>query len=134
MIGTIRYRTREKIDRKPEIFTTGGYTGVDKDGKEIIFDWCDMYAFVEELDDGRMEIEVTLKNFDIEFLRDSNEITSISARELSKLNLNEIFYECYLDKEEEGFVELDIIEFIIYDCETNKEYGFAGLEEYNRGN
>lgn len=130
--GYIKYVSRKPVGKKPEIFTTGGYSGVNKDGVEIMFDWEEFSAGATVLEDGRIEIEAHLRGFDTEFFKDSNEtIKSITAEELAKLNLTEVFYECYEDQNEENFIYLDVVEFVLYHWDSDKEYAFQNLKEYN---
>lgn len=135
MIGYIKYVSRKPIGKKPYVFSTGGYSGTTKDGKGIIFDWCETYGYATVREDGHVEIEADLRCFDEEFTIDSSEKGSgadnLAPETLTTIELTEVFYECFLDEQEEEFVYLDVVEFSVYDPETGVEKKFENLKEYN---
>lgn len=136
MRGYIKYVTRKPLGKKPAIFSTGGYSGKTKDGKEIIFDWLDSYGRATVREDGHVEIEVDLCNFDEEFTVDSSDKNSgadkLTPESLTAITLTEVFYECFADEEEEDFIYLDVVEFAVYDPDIDIECEFKNLKEYNK--
>lgn len=124
-VATIRYRSREKITKKPEIFTTGGYSALHETGEEIFFDWNDMRAVCEETSDGYIEIEATLTSFDPDVFGDGESLDYISAEDLTNSDLTEVYFECYKEVDEIDFIFLDVIEFEVYDRSTEKTFNFS---------
>ena len=56
---------------------------------------------------------------------------NLTPETLTTIELTEVFYECFLDEQEEEFVYLDVVEFSVYDPETGVEKKFENLKEYN---
>jgi hypothetical protein len=110
LIGYIKYVTRKPIGKKPYVFSTY-IIPTTKDGKRIIFDWCETYGYATVREDGHVEIEADLRCFDEEFTIDSSEkgsgADSLTPETLTTIELTEVFYECFLDEQEE-FVYLDM--------------------------
>lgn len=135
MRGYIKYVSRKPVQAKPEIFSTGGYSGTTLDGKEVMFDWLETRANAEIRPDGRLVIEAELRDFDEEFTLDSSNkeaiVDGVTPELLTSLKLTEVFYECYAD-DMENFIYLDVVEFGIYDWNTEKTHLFKNLDEYNK--
>lgn len=123
--ATIKYRSREKLTKKPEIFTTGGYASINDEGEEIFFDWNDMRAVCEKTPDGHIEIEATLTSFDPDIFGDGEPLVYISAEDLANTKLTEVYYKYYKEVDEVDFIFLDLIEFEVYDRNTEKTFKFS---------
>ena len=117
--GNIKYRTRKPLGKKPPVFFTGGYSGKTKNNHKITFDWTESYGTATVLDDGYVEIEMTLRDFDWEFTINNSDSEAkpeeLTPEVLSNLELTDVSYECYADENEEEFVHLDLVEFAVYD-------------------
>ncbi len=136
--ANIKYVTREAIKVKPDNFTTGGYTVVNPDGGLICFDWSEMSANSKILEDGKVEIEADLKDFDWEAYEENEKhitnLLSIPIYKITEFNIDEVYYECSIgNDEQEKSIELDLIEFSLYDSYSGKSYSFSKetIDRYN---
>lgn len=113
--GFIIYESLLPINRKPEIFSTGGYA-VKVGQSNICFDWQAHTANASILPDGRIRIECRLKNFDRELFLDANGFYIGDAEDLTRGDLTEVFYECYDtedDLEKGVLISLQVVHFSI---------------------
>lgn len=133
--GYLKYVSKEPVHQKPAIFTSGGYSVETKDKKTVVFDWLDMYANTEILEDGRIKIEVERQNFDSEFTATSNDmlIDTLTPNQSTSMTLEEVFYECFKDENEQEPMDLDLIEFSVED-ESGNTFTFQDIDQYNKNN
>lgn len=137
MRGYIKYVSREPVNQKPAHFATGGYSVRNTNGDLIAFDWSEMVGASTVLEDGRVEIEARLRDFDIELYDSSNsgvkDILTIPLSRLASMELVEAYNECYKDQDDEETVLLDVVEFLLFDQDANKEYHFSkeNIEKFN---
>lgn len=136
MRGHIKYVSRKPLGKKPEIFSTGGYSGKTANGDVVIFDWCETVGHATVREDGHVEIVANLRDFDMEFTTTSStpELSEekVTPELLTALELTEVFYEAFADQHEEQFVYMDVVEFSIYEFKSRKEYSFQNLDQYNK--
>lgn len=130
--GHLKYISKEPVHQKPAIFTSGGYSVEAKDKKTVTFDWLTTYANVEILDDGRIEIEVEHRNFDSEYATTSSDmsIDTLTPSQLTSMALEEVFYECFKDEDEQESIKLNLVAFTI-DDEFGNTFTFQNIDEYN---
>ena len=128
----IAYKSKEPCGAKPAIFTTGGYR-LNVGARELHFDFTDMEASTEIID-GYLHITAVQKNFD-DSLIDTYLFTpsgvDIALRLAKKEDFTEIYYECFADKDEEQFIDLEPLSIVFYnfsadgDGEPNEVEGTA---------
>lgn len=148
--ANVKMRSIAPFAGKPEVFTIGGFSAITADGRDFIFDWENFTADVSHDDDGRAVLDVTLYDFDKEFIKDSqmNQESSVSFDEitaefLSKITFTEIFYECYIadSDRDSDFLRLELSSFVINqtDADTNASHETSfkvpqtEIDRYNRG-
>lgn len=126
--GYINYCSKEKVKNEPKIFSTGGYRVLDEKNQEILFDFNLSESGCEILEDGRLKIDVSLREFDADFFEESNksieELDKITPELLASFKLLEVYYECFADDNEEEFIELEVVDFCIEDVKKGKDYFF----------
>lgn len=123
---------------KPDFASIGGFT-VRVNGKDIIFDWLETGGGAHVQEDGHVVMEWSLRYFDEEFFKDSNDdVTTPNFEEISQGELDEVYYEVgYIINNEEEHFEMDLVEFTIdtyTDTSTsNTEYAFSPeqIQKYN---
>ena len=121
----IVYISEKPSTAKPELFTTGGYSVITPDNKEIMFDWLDMSGNFSFLEDGRFKIEAVLEEFDFDYFRESNMaidgVDKLTVSDLAKLPLWEVYYECVVNCDD---VALELVHFELFDKVEKKSYKF----------
>ena len=101
----------------PKIFSLGSFTAV-KEGRKFTFDFTDSeYEFSHD-DEGHLNIDILLRNFDEDSFGPQKEIDRLMRR-LEKEDFTEIFYECYEDEEEEGEIQMKVLTATFFDFSTN---------------
>lgn len=127
MRGYVQMISRGKVSEKPEIWTLGGF-GVDLiNGDRINFDWNESYSGAE-FDNGHLVMDCELRDFayDVfgdEYLELGFTHEQICGALLASGLLDEVYYECFADQEEEQFIFMDLVSFTIDD--GGKEYSFT---------
>lgn len=138
------------VNVKPVILTIGGFSVKDKKtGKKINFDWSDSYGDVDLDTKGGFEVSWRLENFDYECMNVYGNISDVFENQypyiseerenkiftelnelcngktleqfLTECEIEEIFYEAYLDRNERMCFPLEITEFKIGNFEFSKE-------------
>lgn len=133
----ITYRSKEPVHKKPAIFSTGGYAVETQDKKTIIFDWLNWHGDSSILEDGRIEIRAYHDLFDTDFTIDSSDegidINALTSKELTRMLLTDVTYECFADDAEEEPIDLIVTEFLIESDDAYDEYqAFKDLSHINQ--
>ena len=134
----IEFRSVKPVLVKPTIFTAGSFTLKTKDGKEIIFDFNFLEYRIDMDLDGNIQAIAWLKDFDEEYFEESNEGNGITLEQvmnpkfLTECTLSEIFYECYVDGDEDTLIPMTIIQFDLYGSEGQASFSEEQLKEYDK--
>jgi hypothetical protein len=116
----ISYKSRNKCNIKPKIFTTGGYSVRLPNGTMYSFDFEDMEASFRFEKDGHMYIDCLQKHQDYSVYEDdeSDDILTIVANECKKEDFTDVFYESFIDDVDGDVIELVPICMTFYDFST----------------
>ena len=129
----LTYRSKEKCDTKPAIFTTGGYSVRLPDGRIYNFDFEDMESLVR-FENGYMFIDVLQKNQDLSLCPNGEfddepamtekeyvEMLTTVATKCRKEDFTEIFYESWTTEDEENgdSTPLICLDMTFYDYSTS---------------
>jgi|GEM_PF-5850118 len=125
MQAKLTFRSEQPLSVKPEVFTCGGYSVVDKNGNTIPFDWDQLTGNSDIDGEGYWVVEVDHQFFasahDDEYLEIGLDPKDVTAELLTKLQLTEVNYQCYLDPEETTFVPVILTSFEIDGCAFSPE-------------
>jgi hypothetical protein len=105
----IHYRSKEPCDKKPQIFSTGGYR-VNTGGREYHFDFEDMEATIE-FADGYLNIHSSQWSLEKSLFDDYTHEELIAVlMHAKKEDFTEIFNECYGNLDETEDIPLDVVD------------------------
>ena len=66
----IKLKSLDKLSKKPEILTIGGFSAITRDGRKYSFDWCNSIIWCDLDEEGHLIVEFELSNFDEEYFND----------------------------------------------------------------
>lgn len=122
LMGFVTYISKEKVDVEPKIFSTGQYSLIDKDKKEIIFDFNSIIFVYEFTEDDKLYIKAAVSDFDQNHFAESNLQEYLTIDMLNEAESIEYFYECFLDEEEKISVDLEMEGFELYGVHAGENF------------
>jgi hypothetical protein len=133
--GNIVLRSKNPMRKSDmKIFSIGGFAAIDSQEREFCFDWTSYEASVIELEDGHLEIDVDLREFDEEFWQDSNEENGFEKEYtdpsfIVNSQLVEVSYEAFENEVTGPLNPFEVVEFTLHewvdDTTGYKTYEFS---------